>query len=588
MRPVQPAHLRSKRIIWGFTGFLALLFVIAFAKETIGTARYLFAILKALIGYDVPTLGDNIKLATNIFFFNCLVGFLGVFLVWLVLISQQAILPVRSLKEIYRTAYHLVLYIFRLHGPAIFVHDGKVELTKEDITRKGPGVMVVDFNSAVVLEEQDPPMGLSRTTHRVSLGMLNILGLSNTYQSPRVCGKGIHFLRPNERIRGEVDLRKHFRLQPKITCYTRDGIELFANVWAIFTIGQKPDILDVAYIGPHRPENLRVVTTTEVPRMKGIQDNQPRRVRITGIADDLDEADRNEIHHFARAFDHLGKWKEYTPAPFTGDQEFDAERVFAAVFARARSGQDILHWADLPTRVAAGYYREILSQTNYDDLYDIRGTNDHQRTTRFPVPGYKAKLRVRMRNNGILTYRLLTPTVDEPLVKNTRAYLLNELCVSEVQPLTNPKILRDRGIKIIFSGFGDLTPVSQAVYQQRLDAWAATWQRDTDLTLANGELEALRVRGRAQAEAQQDLWFSLSRIFELHEHSDEALAIRVLQALEMAASDPKTRQLLPSNTMDLLTRAHGLLATDPRVQQNPGGGQPPSPQLPSGGPPRHE
>jgi hypothetical protein len=37
-----------------------------------------------------------------------------------------------------------------------------------------------------------------------------------------------------------------------------------------------------------------------------------------------------------------------------------------------------------------------------------------------------------------------------------------------------------------------------------------------------------------------------------HPHSEEIVALRILQALESAASDPHTQQLLPSDTIALM------------------------------------
>jgi hypothetical protein len=113
---------------------------------------------------------------------------------------------------------------------------------------------------------------------------LALVLLVNRKQSPRVCGPGIVFSRPRERIGGVVDLRKQFRLQANVPCYTRDRIELTTNVFAGFTIGQKPDILQVTYEGEFRPENLRVVT----------MERTENHLRITGLLDELDEADRSE------------------------------------------------------------------------------------------------------------------------------------------------------------------------------------------------------------------------------------------------------------------------------------------------------
>lgn len=538
----EPERKKTRRIIWGIILFFAIIFLIAFWNEI----RWLF-------GVEPPETKDVLDPAFFILFV-IFAGFFLVALLWIGLISFQALLPitdfvknpVQGLIEAYRTAWHLFLYILRLYGPAVSVKDGKVNETAEDLNRKNrPGVVVVDFNSAVVLEELNPPPGMARFGDLLQSRFLEALWLLDPPDSPRVRGAGIVFTRSRERIRGVVDLRKQFRMEKEVRCYTREGIELFANVNAVFTIGQDPDILQVAYVGEHRPENLRVVTMES--KAKGFQ-------RITGFNDDLDEADREEIQRYLNSRPGVAP---YTPLPSTSDQRFDQDRVFAAVSAQARNGkQEVIPWDQLPTRVAAGLYREQLIRVNYDELYDIK-----EEKTQFPLPEYKSKLRLAMRNNGILAFRYIKHR-SGALIKN-RVYREEELYVSPVCPLTNAKVLRDRGIKIIASGFGELIPVNEAVYLQRLNAWRSSWERELELNLANHELEALRIRGRAHAQAQQDLWRSLRQIFDQRDFSDEALALRVLQTLEQAATDPHTRALLPVNTIDMLDKLRMILLPTP-------------------------
>ncbi len=63
----------------------------------------------------------------------------------------------------------------------------------------------------------------------------------------------------------------------------------------------------------------------------------------------------------------------------------------------------------------------------------------------------------------------------------------------------------------------------------------------------------------ARAQAQHDLTQSLSQIFERGAGSDEVMALRVFQALEGVAADPKTRQLLPGETITLMNNLHNWL-----------------------------
>lgn len=552
----EPAGKKAKRVVWGVIAVLSLLFLIAFWKDILG-------IFQALMGN-----GDLVAPSVSFVFFNCIFGFFGVFILWVILISFQALLPIsniltnpaQALLEAYRASWYMLFYILRLHGPAIFVKDGQRVETSEDLKREDwPGVVVVDFNSAVVLEERNAAPGLNGAFSNLTVRLLSLLQVFDRRQSPRVRGSGIVYTRPRERIRGVVDLRRQFRMQTNVRCYTRDGIELDGNVWSIFTIGpneqgQDADVVQVTYVGAPAPENLRVVTFASLPN--GF-------LRITGFNDDLDEADRREIHEFwQRGLVEINGQRAY-PAftPYHPPEALDdvfARRVYAAVCSQARSGTELLPWTELPTRVAAGFFRELLSQTNYDELYDVRQVGE------FPLPRFTASLRLRMRNNGILSFRLVRSTAPAQADPGTtlvrgRVYRETELQVSQVRRLQNPKVLRDRGIRVIASGFGDLIPVNEEVYKQRLDAWQAGWEREFEENMANSDRSAMLARGRAQIEAQQNLWSSLSDLFDSNEHTDEALAMRLFQALDTAAADPRTRALLPNHTIDLLRYLKDLL-----------------------------
>jgi hypothetical protein len=559
----EPGNRKTKLIIRGIIGFFILLFLVAFWKEIL----WAFGLPP-----DAESIG-NVLPPTTFVFNVCLMGFLFIFMVWVALISFQALLPISnilknpllSLIEAYRTSFHLLLHIFRLHGPAVSVVDGIENATIEDLNREGKrGVIVIDFNSAVVLEERHSSPGLGLIFGRIWSAILEALLLVDASVSPRVCGPGIVYTRQRERIRGVVDLRKQFRLQPKVRCYTREGIELYANILSIFTIGQEPDILQVTYNGEMRPENLRVITIEKRPG--GFQ-------RVTGFLDDLDEEDRKEIHEYVLRGSRPNvpdspQFQTFAPLPNTSAQMFNKERVFSAVFAQAKNAkQEILPWHELPIRVAASLYRELLLQINYDDLYDIK-----EEKSKFPLLEYKSKLRLAMRNNGILAFRILQHRSGDPLVKG-RIYPEGDLVISQVRSLTSSKLLRDRGIKVIFSGFGDLIPVNEMVYKQRLETWRTPWEKELHLNQANHELEAMRVSSRARIEAQQDMWRSLRQLFDQEQYTEEAMALRILQTLDQAAMDPKTRALLPANAIDMMRHLQSLLLPpEPTKQPAPGGG----------------
>jgi hypothetical protein len=159
----------------------------------------------------------------------------------------------------------------------------------------------------------------------------------------------------------------------------------------------------------------------------------------------------------------------------------------------------------------------------------------------------------------MLSYRLIRQRNGSGL-SHDQIYDPSELRCTPIYRLRNSKskVLRERGIKVLASGFLDMIPPDE-VYKQRLESWRADWEKDTKIARATSDLAATRVRARARAQAQQAMIYSLSHIFKTSKGSREALALRVLQALESAAVDPKTNQLLPKDTIELLRHLHTWL-----------------------------
>jgi hypothetical protein len=591
----RPSWIRAPLIILG------LLYLLAFWTSIRGLFEFFWTILLLFLGApNVDLSGSGRHL--SILFFTIFIGFLAIFFLWLYLISAQALLPVKKFRkdwgaarrseqqsrrartvthttprtafgreypgwrrqpaaqnapefnpppeignfiEELRTAWHLLLHILRMHGYAVFVRDGQIHATLEELQRHGPGVAVIDFNSAAVFEEMVPPPGVSRPFRNVIIQTLITLGLSDPLESPRARGAGIVFTRRRERIRGAVDLRPQFRLRPGVPAYTRDGIELKAAVWILFTIGQEPNVLEVTFHGEPRPENLRIVN---LERIDG------GRVRVKSINNDLEDEDRNEINHFFWVDNRRNQFWSFRPLEAAASLPvFDPNRVYAAVSSQARNTEErVIPWDALPLEIAIDSYRDILQSTNYNEFFG------EQSDVALPLFGYKAKQRLRMVNNGILAYRHIRLQSGGPLQTNT-IYLENELVVSAIRQLTIPKLLRERGIKVIASGFGELIPVDETIYRQRLESWRAPWQKDAEIVRARQDLEAMRIRSRARAEAQRGLTQTLANILQKQPHSDEIAALRVLQALEAAASDPHTQQLLPSDTITLMRTIHDWL-----------------------------
>jgi hypothetical protein len=565
------------RLVKGIA-FIPLLFFLAGFWEEIGVfARWLYA---GYLPMPPEVAGPFRILSVNITYF--LIGFL----LWLFLSASRTIFPVASLGERISTAYYSMLHFVGLDGLAAYVRNGRFKAYVDELQRQRPGAVLVDFNSAIAVERIVLRPGLSRLLTNMFRGIASLLG----FRSPetRIQGAGLTFLLPDERIHGVndlnpipfsaddpywmerilgvVDLRPQFRMSARaphplsrrlgssVFAYTRDGIEVQTNIWVLATLGEDPvshDPLHVTYAGQPQPENLKVIKFKTAAGQR----------TVDSLTDDLDPQDRHEIHEQLRS---LETWKDYREPEQAPERsplpEFDTRRVFSAIYARARhhnglgAVDEIVPWIDLPVHVAVDIFREIISHYNYDEIYrpDARGT--------ILINKLRGELSTALRNSGTLAWRAFRHRTHVPLQQGL-SYPVGELQAfpdDGARALQHPKVLRDRGIRVLGAGFGDLA-VDERIYKQRLDSWQAAWDRETEIAEAEGEWKSLRVRTHARIQAQQEFVQSLCQIYKSNATSREILALRVLQALESAASDPKTRQLLPEDTFSMLRSIHDWL-----------------------------
>jgi hypothetical protein len=172
--------------------------------------------------------------------------FLGLLILWLGFYAQFT-LPVRTPDQRWLIFLRLLLYLFRGHGPAIFIRNGKIlENAADEKNKKKPGVIWLDTASAAVL----------RTDAKYT----------------RTVGPGVVFTKMNEYIAGSVDLRnqtqsigpgdldrpfaqaseydspeKYNALQEcrqRTSGMTRDGIEVVPSINVVFSIAAEPNVVD--------------------------------------------------------------------------------------------------------------------------------------------------------------------------------------------------------------------------------------------------------------------------------------------------------------------------------------------------------
>ncbi|MEA3350676.1 MAG: hypothetical protein U9Q82_08665, partial [Chloroflexota bacterium] len=470
-------------------------------------------------------------------------------------LTSGILLPIRVSLFNWNVFYRLYLYLQERHGPVVFAESGGEDTRSESLNDVGWGFVRTDVCSSVVLERRPFVPGGFRRFLRVIAGQhpRERLGTS-------IIGAGIVFTRPGEVVRGVADLRKHIRLRLGVSARTRDGIEVKCNVFALATLGQDPDKINVAYVGDEIPENLRVVQL----KLRPPQDANisPYSVQyVDKLEDILDLEDQREIHRFVQSRrggtttdsgvdqpeQHARGWR-----PFQRDER----RVFAAILSRP---YDVLEeeqtdWQEIVAHTAVEVFRNLLAKETFDSLYAPNEKND------FRISWLKNQVRARVKNQGILAYQFVERKEGRRNLSVGDEWHEREIITYPVQELKARKVLRSRGIKVITVGFTDLQPSMDAVQKHYLfENWRASWEKEAIIVQSDYELQAMRIINHARAQAQRDIAYTLSELLAKYEYSQEALALRVFQALETVAADPATRRLLPKDTIYMMRHLRSIL-----------------------------
>ena len=359
-----------------------------------------------------------------------------------------------------------------------------------------------------------------------------------------VQGPGLVFT-DNQRVVGTADLRRQVRVRSLVHGFTRDGIEVITNVVSVFTIGEVPEVLPVGYDGEEISASLRVIHLKTAGPFQIIDE----------LVDELEPDDKEEIHNFIQTYP--GPLGLYIPSPEIvpgPPYAVDESRIFAAVASRAQdvAEKKILDWTELPVYVAVGVFRNMLSQELYDNLYLPKEPET------YPLTIMRSNFSRRVRNLGILSYQYVKRR-DGTMLESGQIWNPADLTSFPAQNLQSPKVLRSRGIKVISAGFSGLEPTSDKVYDRLMERWSARWEKEATVVTADHELQAIRIRNLARAQAQGEMVAALAQILNAAPISEEALAIQVFQALETAAADPKTRQLLPAETITMMKNLKDML-----------------------------
>ena len=122
------------------------------------------------------------------------------------------------------------------------------------------------------------------------------------------------------------------------------------------------------------------------------------------------------------------------------------------------------------------------------------------------------------------------------------------------------------GAEIIKVELGEIK-VSETVAQQWIKAWQSDWQREAVLQQAEGEAELVRLEA-AEVQAQAEMILMITQALQPLISAEEQassyhVALRFIETLRWMLYDPRSRALLPPETMHTLTLLQSKIAEKP-------------------------
>lgn len=493
------------------------------------------------------------------------------------LFNAQFLLPVYSLRErldVFRTFNN---FMFGGHGPLVFVRDGEIISHLGESERSGPGVALVNSNSAVVVG-------------------------SNVY------GPGLVFT-GGARIGKVMDLRKQVRTSRDVRAVTRDGIEVSTDITVQFSISAPPEVIYVCLEPPaRRKENVRVLELDE------------RGDLIVEIAKrDFFPDELNEIYRTLQRIE-AGQTQGI---PFIDLEQYASglyveERVQACYTNQPRrpdTGEKI-NWHELPADIAEEEFRNTIVRFPFDDLFlpteqppeseetivtetesgELTASTritaiDYLKMRRtYPLETIRREFSERVRNSGFLAYVFVQKLDGGPIKEGER---LSDPGMEASLPvlLQYPRPLRRSQITVSSVSFGEIAPTNPEVRRQTVQNLIARWNSEAFRTEVGFDEQAAMIRSRAKAQVQQDTVYALRDVLRNSGKTKTALILRIFQALEAATAGSDNREMVSMVKMlgDLRDwfkiTEKDLITTKPGSSGGPAGGRTPSGGPSSGGSP---
>ncbi len=496
----------------------------------------------------------------------------------------QFILPVNKWEDRKKAFNRIHLFAHGKHGAAIFIKNGEQIARHSEMDSKKKGVALVDLSSAIVLAQYDNAktwylpdeeeiIPAAKKRRPIKFPWQNKSPASSFYDAK---GPGVVFIENGQRIDSVIDLRRQTRACEDVEVYTRNGIKVRSKVTVEFCLSDDPESLCVGFVEGKEPSHLKVLKVKE----------DAVNLSIEGVFD-LDLDDANAILNSVNT----ASISTGTIRPSNSPYKFDKDRVLRAALSRARnkSGEAIF-WHEAPIEIATDIFRAILAEIPYDNLFNgssvfnLHNLNAGNKNSKEDGQGddkpatqalskIKDKFLFKVKQRGMISYQFIEHLGGSTFYQGLNVPIAS---IKKYLPVTlvgeKFNFFRDRGIVVKNASFGEILAVEKEIQKRMAKNWMAKMKNEIAVSNAEYELEAIRVHNRNRALLQEEMTHLLAGVFQSTPHFDEALALRVLQALETSITEMSDADMQSIDVYELLKNLHDWILFDETHEESPNGG----------------
>lgn len=478
----------------------------------------------------------------------------------------QFLLPVTKWEDRKKAYNRISLFARGKHGAAISIKNGKQIARQSELDSKKPGVALVDLSSAIVLVQhdnveswflqgEDDPNPVAQKTQTIKFPWKKKETNLSPYDAK---GPGVVFIEKGQKIDSVIDLRQQTRTSDEVVVYTRNGIKVKSKVTVVFSLSDDPEVLQVGFVGGKNLGDLKILKTEQIRNDVLIKDFYELQ------ADDAEEIINSIYKNSTNTV-----VKELTGSPY----RFNQNRVLAAVLTQARDKNgETIFWHNAPLEVATDIFRTTLVAVPYDNLSsggDVYNLYNPDTSNKNAIPASQAledikedfSRKVKLR--GMVAFQFMEHLSGAPFYKGQSVPLRS---IKKRNPITlvNEKynFFRHRGIVVKKAFFSEIQAVEDKIQQKMAANWKAKIENEMAVSDSEYELEAIRVHNRNRSSLQEEMTHQLSSMFQSTPHFDEALALRVLQALETSVADASSKDMQSTDVYEILKNLHDWILSD--------------------------